>query len=109
EHLTAAHRLEGAEHEADTLLERDPKARHTGIGDENNAGGALAQECGDDAPATADDVAVADDRHSRAVLIGRRIRGDEQLLRDELRRAVEIDGLDRLVGAEGDDLLDAAL
>src|SRR5262249_31116603 len=102
EDLAADHLLCARDHELDGLREGDEEPRHPEIGDRQRAGLPLLQEQRDHAAATADDVAVADARE--ADRIGGRVRValDEDLLAAQLRRAVEVDRVHRLVGAEGD-------
>jgi hypothetical protein len=64
---------------------------------------------GDDAPATADHVAVAHDGEPGIGRAGIGVAIDEELVADQLRRAIQVDRAARLVGRQRDDALDSAV
>ena len=98
------------EHEVDRLGQRDPKARHALVGDRDAAVALeLLLEHGHHRAAGADDVAVAHAREPRLTLRRVRVALHEDLLRAQLRRAVEVDGVDGLVGRQRDDSPDAGV
>ena len=102
ERLAAAHARRRVDDELHGLIERDPEARHALVGDRDDAGLGLELEQRHDRAARADDVAVAHRGEAR-----RRVRGVgvglvDDLLRGELRRAVEVDRVDGLVGRQVD-------
>src|SRR6185369_872928 len=102
--LAAAHDAERANDERDGLVQSDPEARHARICDWQDAGSALVEKQRDDAAAAAEHIAVAHDAVMRVAGAGINSGADEELVRAELGRAVEIDGVYRLVRRERDDL-----
>lgn len=94
--------------EPDALVEGDPEARHAEVGDGELGRAApdqLVEEWNDRSPG-ARDIAVAHDGEGRARLAAVGVRGDEELVRDELGAAVEVHRVHGLVGGEGHHLLD---
>jgi hypothetical protein len=100
EHLAALDEPHAAQDEVDRLVERDPEARHPLVGDVDDPRAGLLAEHRHHAAAAADDVAVAHGREARRAAAGVRHRLREQLLGAQLGRAVEVDRVDGLVGAE---------
>ena len=105
ENLAATHHVQAAFYKAGSVLEPDPEARHARIRNRKLAKlGALLEER-DDAPARSDDVAIAYHGKARPSLSGESDCRNKQLLRAELRRAIQVDRIDSLVGRQRDDLL----
>ena len=90
-----------------TPCSRVMKARHVGIGNGKLTGFPLLREKRNDASATTDDITVTHDGigggSSPGIAVGR----DENFVGTELGRSIEVHWVDRLVGTEGDDFLDA--
>ncbi len=108
ENLAALHAPERVEHELHTLLQRDPEPRHLRVRDRQflHAVREHLLEDRDHRAARADHVAVAYDREARLVAACDIVRGDEELVGAELRRAVEIDRIGSLVRGKCDHLFD---
>ena len=106
EDLAAVHPLKILEDEIHALLERDPEAGHLGVGDRQviAASGNLAPEKRHDRAARANHVAVAHDGEARPVPAGEVVCRDKQLVGHELRGAVQVDRVGRLVGGQCDHL-----
>ena len=98
-----------SKHEAHALVQRQPEARHAAVGHGDPAAGPLRAEDGDDAAAAAQHVAVAGATEPRSRRRGVGVALHEQLLGAEFRGAVEVDGVDGLVGAQAEHLFDAAV
>src|SRR5262245_17056459 len=107
--LAALRKAGAADSKLDALLEPDPESRHAGISHRHRARGSLRAEERDHAAPATDDVAVAYDRRHGAARMTVRIGLDDQFLGTELRRAVEINRIHGLVGADGDDPLDVSV
>jgi len=110
EDLAAFGDLQYFQNEVHALVESDPEARHTGVGDgETSRPGPLLEE-GHHGAAAPHDVSVAHDREDILAADGPvDVGGDEQLVRAELCGAVQINGVDGLVCRQGDDTLDVGL
>ena len=109
EDLAAVHPADRRQHQRHALIERDPEARHVRVGDRQHTAGALRREERNHAAAAADDVPVADAGEPRAGTATVRVGRDEQFVGAQLRRAVEVDRVGGLVGAERDDAPDAGV
>lgn len=84
------------DHEVDRLLERDPEPGHRLVGDRELPDLSLAFEPRHNAPLAADHVSVADRREPGAGIGRVGVALSDDLLRAQIRRAVEVDRVDRL-------------
>jgi hypothetical protein len=84
-----------------TLLQRDPKTRHTRIRHRDEALLALLLKEWNDAATAAHDVAVTHATEAGRSGAGIRVALDEQFFRTELGRAIKVDGIHGLVRTEG--------
>ena len=100
EDLAALHLPDAADDEMDALFQREPKAGHALVGDGHLAGLALLQEDRHHRAAAADDVAVAHAGEVRDAAGGVGVGLHDQLLGSQLGGPIEIDRVDRLVGAQ---------
>src|SRR5580658_1727650 len=98
--LAAVHLLQAADHKLYPLLQRQPESRHARIGDRDLPAPPLFEKYRDHAPPAADDVPVARTAEARVFRARVSIRLDKDFFRAQLGRAVQIDGIHRLVGAE---------
>ena len=83
------HLLDAANHEPDSLLDRDPEAGHAGIGDGDFAALALLLEYWNHAAPAAQHVAVARATESSILRSGVGIRLNKHFFRAQLGRAVQ--------------------
>src|SRR5205807_5665549 len=100
EDLAALHRAQAVDDEVHPLLQSDPEASHSFVGDGNDPGLALFDEQRDHAAAAPDDVAVPGATEAGAAVARVRVPLHEQLFGAQLRRPVQIDGIDGLIGAD---------
>ena len=102
--LAAGHVLECVQHEIDRLRQRDPKAGHALVGDRQTTRRLdLLLEHRHDGSAGTDHVAVSHTGEAGLGLCGVRVALHEDLLGAQLRCAVEVGRVHRLVGRECDD------
>src|SRR5262252_1741344 len=107
--LSAVHLLQAMDDKLHALLERQPEAGHARIGYSNAAATALLQENGDYAASATHNVPIA--RATEPCVLGTRvgIRLHEHLFGAQFRRAIQVDWIYRLVGAERQNPLDALI
>src|SRR5581483_11228588 len=109
ENLATVHALNAFHYETHALLEGDPEARHTRIGDRDFSPLALLEEHRDHADSAADDISVAGATEARILRSGICVGLHEHFLGTELGRAIEIDRVYGLVGTECQDPADTAV
>src|SRR5580704_8200367 len=107
--FAAMHLFDTANHESDSLLARDPEACHAGIGDRYPAALALLLENRNHAATAAQHIAVARTTESSVLRAGIGVRLHEHFLGAEFSRAVQINGIYCLVGAQGQNAAHAAV
>jgi len=101
--------LEGMKHQVNGLMERDPKPRHSGVGDGNLAARCQAAKKRDDRTSRADDVSVANNAQLRPRMGGVCVALHDDLFLAELGRPIEVDGVDGLVSGQRNDGLDGTV
>src|SRR5262249_46326776 len=89
-YLPALQKADGANYEVHTLLQREPKAGHSLIGDRHPAQFALLNKDRDDTAAATHNVAVSDTCKSCRPTTGIRISLNEELLGAQLGGAVDV-------------------
>src|SRR5262249_10998370 len=109
EYLAALHAIHRAKDEVDALLESQPEARHSGVGESQHSCFAHFIEQRSDAAAATDDIAVAHDGEFCFGRAGVGIGGDEKFVRAKFGGTVEIHRVGCFVGAQGNHFLDAAV
>src|SRR5579863_6110086 len=107
--FAAVHLLDTADHEPDSLLERDPEPGHAGIGDGYFAALALLEEYRNHAAAAAQNISVAGATEPGILRTRIRIGLHEHFLRTKLGRTVQIDGIHRFVCAQGQNAAHSAV
>jgi hypothetical protein len=98
--LAAPGVLQAPQDHLHAFLETDIETSHLRIGDRQHAGFALLEEERDHRAAAAHDIAVAHHAETKIARAFDIVRRDEELVRAQLGRAVEIDGRRSLVGRE---------
>ena len=100
EDFATLHGGEAGQNEVHSLVESDPEARHTLVGDRKRGRALVDQspEKGNHAAARTDDIAVADNGEPRTVAPAQMVRRGEYLVRGKLAGAVEVDRIGGLVG-----------
>ena len=108
EHFPPLHAGEVGQHELDPLLQGEPETGHLGMGNGQAAGPFLDQAIkeGHHRAPGADHVAITYHGENGGVFARHIIGGDEQLVGAEFGGAIQVDRIGRLVGGEGDHLLD---
>src|SRR6185369_13951070 len=100
ENLPAMHLLKTLHHKPDALFECDPEARHARVGHRDLSPLTLLLKNRNDAAAASQYVSVASAAEPRILRAGIGIGLHEHLLSAQLRRAVKVDGIHRLVSAQ---------
>ena len=103
------HLLNRADYKTHAVLQSEPETGHTRIGDRNPAPLALLHEDGNNAAAAADNIAIAGATEASILRPGIGVRLNEHFFGAQLGGSVEIDGVYRLVGAESEDAVNAAV
>ena len=103
EQFPANHVFEALQHEFDSLIKRDQKTGHLGVGYGQLTRVPLLDEQRNDASPASNDVPVTHDGIGGASSPGIAVGSDEDFVRTELGRSIKIHGVDRLVGAQGND------
>src|SRR6185437_2557064 len=107
--FAAVHLLDTADDKPDSLIQRDPKPRHSRIGYRYPSSDSLLHENWYYASAAADNVSVARATEPRVLRARIGIGLHEHFFRAQLGGPVKIDGVNSLVSAERYDSADAAI
>src|SRR5438270_13837557 len=99
EDFSALHLLNATDHKFHALIQCDPEANHSRIGDCDSPSGTLLPEDGNHSAAAADDVTVAHATETRLLSASIRIRLHEHFLGTQLGCAVKIYRVYGFVGA----------
>ena len=107
-HLSTRHPLDTVNDEAHPLIQSDPESSHSFVGDRHRSVASLLQKQGNDAAPATHNIPVTNTAE-HGLPTGVRVGLDEQLLRHQLRRAIEVDWTDRFVGTNEYDLRHAGV
>src|SRR6185437_16100495 len=103
ENFAAMHLFEGADHETDPLIQGDPEARHSRIGERDLATLALLHEDWHHASTAPDNIAITNATEAGVLRAGIGIGLHEHFLRAKLGCPIKVDWVYGFVGAEGGD------